>query len=122
MNFRLQIWALIALLVYFFIIFILLKRKRLSLRYTLLWIFSGMILFILVCFPKVLELGAEVFGVMTPINLLFIGMIGCILMILMSLTVIISKLNESKKTLIQTVAILEKRIRELEKYMLSDQK
>jgi len=66
-------------------------------------------------FPSIIMEFTELIGIFEPTNGLFAMAIFCIIMILMSLTAIVTKLNEKSKTLIQNVAILEKRIRELEK-------
>lgn len=50
-----------------------------------------------------------------PTNALFAFMFFCVIIILMSITAIVSKLNEKNKRLIQSVALLEKRVRELER-------
>ncbi len=47
-------------------------------------------------------------------NVLFVSLIGFILIILMALTSIVSGQAEKTKKLIQYIAVMEKRIRELE--------
>ena len=54
-------------------------------------------------------------GIELPINGLFTIGIGFIIMILMSLTAIVSGQKKEIRILIQKMALLEKRIRELEK-------
>ena len=111
---KLQVVLLAAVCVYFLIVFRLLKGKTLNIKYTLLWLASGMVMLILVMFPQLLESFALLVGIYAPINALFSVVLFCILIILMSLTAIVSKLSEKNKTLIQSVALLEKRLRDLE--------
>lgn len=106
---------LIAVVVYFVILFVLLRQKRLTLRYTLLWLFAGVVMLLLALFPQLLRTVTNLLGFQLQSNALFAILFFCVLIILMSLTSIISKQSESIKRLVQTTALLEKRIRELEK-------
>lgn len=111
---KLRILLLIAVCIYFVMIFHLLKRKTLNLKYTLLWLASGFIMLILVAFPQLLQSFAKLVGIYSPMNALFSVELFCIIIILMSLTAIVSKLNEKNKTLAQSIALLEKRLRDVE--------
>jgi len=114
MSRRLQIAMLVAIGIYFLVVFQLLKRKNLNLKYTLLWLFSGVIMLMLAVFPQILNWLAALAGVYTPTNALFAFMFFCVIIILMSLTAIVSKLNEKCKKLVQSLALMEKRVRDLE--------
>lgn len=105
---------IIAVICYFIVILKFLKNKALLLKYTLLWIFAGFAMGILVLFPNVLTWIIGLFGIQSNMNGLFIFAIGFIIMILMSITSIVSRQNRKIRTLIQEMGILEKRIRELE--------
>ena len=111
---KLQIAMLIAVGLYFLIVFQLLKRKTLNLKYTLLWLASGVVMLVLAVFPQILGWFAALVGIYDPTNALFAFMFFCVIILLMSITAIVSKLNEKSKQLIQSVALLEKRVRELE--------
>jgi len=111
---KLQIAMLIAIGLYFIIVFRLLNRKSLNLKYTLLWLLSGVIMLTLAIFPQILGWMAVLVGIYEPTNALFAFMFFCVIIILMSLTAIVSKLNEKSKRMIQTLALMEKRVRDLE--------
>ena len=111
---KLQITMLLAVGIYFLIVFHLLKRKTLNLKYTLLWLASGVIMLMLAIFPQILRWLATLVGIYDPTNALFAFMFFCVIIILMSITAIVSRLNEKSKKLIQSVALLEKRVRDLE--------
>lgn len=111
---RLRVLLLIAVCIYFIMVFCLLRRKTLNLKYTLLWLASGSVMLILALFPRLLQSFASLVGIYDPMNALFSLIIFCILIILMSLTAIVSKLNRKTKTLIQALALLEKRVRDSE--------
>lgn len=110
-----QAFMLMAVLVYFILLVILLRKKTLNLKYGLIWIFSGIIMLILAIFPEILNRFSEFVGIASPTNALFAVIIFCLIMILMSLTAIVSGLNNKVKKLSQSIALLENHIREIEK-------
>ena len=113
-NGTLRTTLIIAVLIYFAVILKFLKDKALSLKYTLLWIFSGLIMGIFVIFPELLSRIIRVFGIQSNMNGLYLFCIAFIMMILMSITSIVSRQNKKIRTLVQENAILERRVRELE--------
>ena len=108
---------MIAVICYFVIILLLLKRKALELKYTLLWLFAGVVMGVILIFPEVLLTVIHMLGIETYMNGLFALCIGFILCILMAVTSIVSRQLKKINRLIQENAILEKRIRELEQSM-----
>lgn len=111
---NLQVAAFIGLLIYFCVIIYLLRKNTISLRYTLTWIFAGVVMAILLICPKIAELIAKIVGMELASNAIFTLILFFILLILMSLTSIVSRLSDNNKQLIQSVAILEKRVRDIE--------
>ena len=110
----LRIVLIVALAFYFVMLLIFLKNKTLELRYTLLWMFAGVILALLVIWPELLSRFVRLVGIQSNMNGLFIMAIAFIVMIMMSLTSIVSRQTNKIRHLIQEIAILEKRVRELE--------
>jgi hypothetical protein len=110
----LRLFLSIGVFVYFLLIFSLLRRKTLSLRYTLLWIFGGIGMGILLIFPELLNWFIHLVGIQLASNGLFAIILFFILIILISITSIVSKQSDHIKRLVQDNALLEKRIRELE--------
>ena len=111
---RLKVSLLAAVLVFFIIVLSMLKRRRLTLKYTLLWLLTGVVMLIFVDFPELLQSLAGFIGAQTLMNTLYLLIIGFILVLLMMLTSIVSKQTERIAFLAQANAILEKRVRELE--------
>ncbi len=120
MTFRLIVFLWIAVIFYFLCIFFLLKRKKLSLKYSLMWLFSGTIIFLIILFPNIFNAIMYKIGIVNASNGLFAICIFLFLIILLMLTSIISNMNNKIKILIQIIGINEKRIRELEKNTKSD--
>lgn len=116
MLLQLRISLVVGIVIYYFILFYFLRKKALSLKYTLLWIFFGAIFLIIIIFPRILVSSALV-GIQSPVNGIFAFILFAVLAILMSLTAIVSRLSEKIKILIQHGAELELRIRELEQLL-----
>ena len=117
---RLVITLLVGLLVYFFIILMLLKYKEISLKYTLLWLLSGLLLVLLVIFPSILTWLSNVLGFQSNMNGLMVMGVAFIIVIIMSLTSIVSKQSNKIRNLVQYTALLEKRIRDIEQSILNN--
>lgn len=114
MFFLLRKSLFIGIVFYFSIIIYFLKRKALTLKYTILWIVSGIMMLILVIFPNLIKSISLILGIINPVNTVFLIVIFFLLVILMSITSIVSIQNEKSKRLIQQFALLEKRVREIE--------
>lgn len=108
---------IVAVICYFIIILYFLKQRALNLKYTLLWLLAGAVMGILVIVPELLTAIIHIFGIQDNMNGLFIFCIGFIIMILLSLTSIASRQNRKIRTLTQELAILDKRLRELEAFV-----
>ena len=111
----LRVSLIIAVACYFIVILYFLKQKALNLKYTLLWLVAGLVMGILVVVPELLVSIIRIFGIQDNMNGLFIFGIGFMIMILLSLTSIVSRQNQKIRTLTQEVAILDQRVRELER-------
>lgn len=111
----LRVTLIAAVICYFIVILYFLKQKALNLKYTLLWLVAGFVMGILVVVPELLVGIIHIFGIQDNMNGLFSFAIGFVVMILLSLTSIASRQNRKIRTLTQEIAILEKRVRDLEK-------
>lgn len=111
----LRVVLIIALIIYFAIVLIFLKNKTLELRYTLLWLAAGVVLAILVVWPQLLSQCVALIGIQSNMNGLFVMALAFVIMIMMSLTSIVSRQANKIKILVQELAIMDKKVRELEK-------
>ena len=121
MNEYLRISLLIGIAVYFICIFFLLKKNSLNLKYTLLWIFLGIVFLLVVIFPVILNVPLQQIGVVEWTNGLFALLLLILLIIDMSITAIVSKLNERMRKLVQQCALYEERIRQLEEKLTDEE-
>lgn len=112
---HLRVTLIIVVISYFIVILYFLKQKALNLKYTLLWLVAGAVMGILVAVPELLTRVIRLFGIQDNMNGLFLFCIGFIILILLSLTSIASRQNRKLRTLTQELAIIDKRVRDLEK-------
>lgn len=110
----LRISLIIIVICYFVFILYFLKKKAISLKYTLLWLVAGLVMGIMVIWPQSLTMVIKIIGIESNMNGLFVLSIGFLVAIAMSLTSIVSRQSEKIRSLVQTIAMLEKRIRDLE--------
>ena len=114
LPFRLKLCLIVAIVVFYIIVLLLLKYRRLSLKYTLLWLFTGMCLLVLVLFPGIIQAVAAIGGFQSSMNALYIILIAFLMMLSIMLTAIVSKQTERIRDLAQQNALLEERVRKLE--------
>lgn len=114
MNLKLQIFFICFALFFLFILLYYLVRKKLNLRYTLVWLITVTVLLVLSIFPVIVEKIGSLIGIISPVNTVFLFSILFMLIIILTLTGIVSHMNSRVYRLTQTQALLEKRVRELE--------
>ncbi|MFH0948008.1 MAG: DUF2304 domain-containing protein [Elusimicrobiota bacterium] len=95
-----------------FIIFELVRRRKLNEEYSWLWMITGIALLILSVFPKFLLWITHLIGAMAPISTLFFFGVIFLLLIVLHFSIIISKLSNNIKTLSQKISILELEIKQ----------
>lgn len=114
MTLELQIWMLLGAAAYLLLIFWMLKTHRLNVRYSLVWLVFGLALVLFAAVPYVVFVLRDIFDIQMPSNLVFALVIGFMLLIALSISAAITDFAERIKRLTQTIAILEKRVRQLE--------
>lgn len=114
MSLTLQLFLLALIIVLLGVIIHLLRSGALTLKYSLVWLAACVVLFIMVLIPSVPQALAHLIGIEVASNLVFLLEGIFVLIILISLTIIVSKQNARVVRLVQTVAVLERRIRDLE--------
>lgn len=105
---------LVGVLLYLLLIIYLMKKGRMSLKYSLMWFLAGLVLLICAIFPQIVRVFTNLLGIYSEVNGVFFIGVCFILLIILSLTSIASGLSERIRTLVQTQAMLEKRVRDLE--------
>lgn len=114
MTFKLQVVIALAILVVLGILVNMIRRRSLELKYALSWFLVLAALFVFACAPKLLIVVSDFLGIYAPVNMIFFLGFCFSLIIIFSLTVALSRLSNSVRTLDQMVALNEKRLQELE--------
>ena len=111
MSTKLQIIAIVVSSALLIVILELVRRRRLSERYALLWLGSAAVLLVLSAWSDLLNRVADLVGVATPTNMLFAVAFGFVLLLLLHFSVTISRLSEENKLLAQETARLDQELR-----------
>ncbi|MEE0800931.1 MAG: DUF2304 domain-containing protein [Gemmiger sp.] len=109
-----QFFMILGALVLLVIIFVLLKKGKMTVKYSLLWLALAVVLVIFAVFPYVVYVMRDLLDVEMPVNLVFMLMFCFVLLVLLSLSIAVSQLAEKCRRLTQANALLEKRVRDLE--------
>ena len=94
------------------LVFELVRRKRLSERYAILWLLAAITLFVLAVWKGLLTSLSSDVGISYPPTLLFTVAIGLIAMILLNFSLAVSRLSDQNKVLAQRLGLLQQRIEE----------
>ncbi len=115
MNIANRILAIGLSLVLVFLIFELIRRKKLKEKYAILWLFSGFIILMLAVFNNVLNWLTNLLGITLPVNTVFFFGIFFIILINLHFSLAISDLSEQNKKIAQKLALLERKIENFDK-------
>lgn len=107
MGIVLQIFLVVLSLAFCTYIVLMVKRGKLLLRYSLLWLLLGIVILVCSIFPQPVIALSELLGFDVPANFVFIVGLFFLLAICMSLTRIVSKQSRAIRNLVQQIAIYE---------------
>jgi hypothetical protein len=111
---RVSIIAAIATIIFLGVIFELIRSRRLQERYAMLWLLSGIIIFVLAVWRGALSKLADLVGIAYPPSALFVLLSFFILLLLLHYSTVISRLSDQNRILAQRLALFEHRLREAE--------
>ena len=109
---RVSIFAAIAAAILLVTVFELMRSRRLQERYALLWLLTGLVVFVLAVWRGLLGWAADVVGIDYPPSALFVLASFFITVVLLHYSTVISKLSEQNTVLAQRLALLEGRLHE----------
>ena len=110
MTLKLQIVIAIAILAILAVLVNMIRKRSLELKYALVWMMVLAALLIFDCAPVLLNIVSNFLGIYAPVNMIFFLGFCFSLLIIFSLTVALSRLSNSVRTLDQMVALNEKRL------------
>jgi hypothetical protein len=119
---RVQIIFLVGLIGLLIIVLELVRRKKLKEEYSLLWLFTVIVLLLLSIWRDSLKLIANALGIFYPPNALFVIASMFILAILLHFSMVISSFKQKQQELAQKFAILNLRLEQLEKLVETTEK
>lgn len=111
MTMNLQIVSISFIILIFSCIFYILRKGRISVKYSLVWLLSCFILFLFLMFPTLFNSITKVLGFNVGSNMIFAGLIAMLMFINLSLTIIISGQNDKIRLLIQEVSLIKGKIK-----------
>jgi hypothetical protein len=111
---RIQIVAVAVTGGLFFLVFELVRRRRLMERYALLWLFSTAVLLGLAIWRGLLERVASTVGIYYAPSALFAVAFAFVLALLLHFSLVISRLADQNKVLAQKLGMLQERVAGLE--------
>jgi len=103
--------AFLAMTIYF------IRKKGLDLYRSLLWLFMAVLFLVLSLFPGIVTFFSRLIGIATASNAIFLIIIFFLLVVSLSMSAALSRHHMRIKRLVQSLALLERRV-----YMLEEEK
>lgn len=95
------------------------RRRKIREQYALIWLALGFLILVFSIFKNSLDFIAHLAGIYYAPSLLIILIIFLGMVLGIHFTLVISKLAENNKTLIQEIGLLKNRVENLEKRLLN---
>jgi hypothetical protein len=84
------------------------RFSKMQIEYALFWIVLSIIMIVMAVFPPVVYFVCGLFGILSPVNLVYLFIIGVLLLKVFMTTIEISNLEHKVKEMAQAVGINEK--------------
>ncbi len=110
MSDRLTLVALVGSLVVLVVVLELVRRRRLQERYSMLWIATALVLFVLAIWSSALQEISDIVGIAYPPTTLFIAAATFFLLMLLHYSTVLSRLTDQNMRLAQQLALMEERL------------
>ena len=91
-----------------------LRRRRLRERHAIWWLLASVLAVVVGVFPGVLDWVATALGVGLPVNLVFFVSIAIVVLVCIQHSAELTRLEAKTRTLAESVALLDLRVRALE--------
>jgi hypothetical protein len=112
MSLQQQIMSILTAVCIFAFIINLVRNKKIQEKFSIIWLVSGLIIVILAIWEKPFALISLITGIKTPTSIAFFFGILFLLMIILQLTIELSRTRDEIKILTQKIAILESKIKD----------
>ena len=111
---QVELVALLGAFAWLGLIIEMVRRRRFSEGYSLLWLFSGFVLLVLALWREALNVLAQLMGIFYPPTALFVIAVGFVLLLIVQQSAVICRLERRNNDLAQRIAILTLQMEKLE--------
>ena len=115
MNIGLRMGLTIASVAVLIVVSLLIAKKRLNIKYSIVWLIWSLLLVFMSIFPETLYGITDLLGIELPVNGVFLIMIALLYGLTLFVYIMISKHNEEIIKLTYQVSLLKKELDELKK-------
>ena len=113
LNAKIQITAAVIVILGFWVINHMVRKRSLELRYSLIWTIIGVMTLIIDLFPGLLGVLCRVTGINLPSNMLLVFGLLFAVVIIFYLTVNLSRMSNKERKMCQEIALLRKDMEDL---------
>jgi hypothetical protein len=110
MSNSLRFFSISFLILLIIMILYLLRKDKITIKYSIVWLTPCFILLIFTIIPGCLTWTTNIFGFQTASNMIFAMLVALLMIITIVLTVIVSNQKNQIRNLIQEVSILKNKI------------
>ncbi len=89
---------------------VLIKKGRIPVKYSLIWIFAAVVMILFGCFPYLASKISTLLGFQLPSNMILTVFLGLVILISISQTIILSQQTKRINFLVQEVSLLKAKI------------
>ena len=115
MNIGLRMGLTIASVAVLIVVALLISKKRLNIKYSIVWLIWSLLLVFMSIFPETFYGVSDLLGIELPVNAVFLIMIALLYGLTLFVYIMISKHNEEIIKLTYEISVLKKEIDELKK-------
>lgn len=114
-SLRLTVFGVVIAVVLLVLVLELVRSRRLQERYAILWLLTGLVLLVLSIWSSAIQALSDLVGIAYPPALLFAVSLVFVVIVLLHYSTVISRLAKQNVALAQSLALLEERLRKVEK-------
>lgn len=107
MTTNLKLFAIAFIIILILLITYFVRNNKISVKYSIIWYLSCLLLILFTIFPNLLGWFTNLFGIEVASNFIFALLIGLLLVVTISLTIIVSEQKEQIRDLIQEISIIK---------------
>ena len=115
MKISLRMGLTVASILVFVAIALLVSKKKLNIKYSIVWLVWALLLIFMAIFPETFYGISKLLGIELPVNAVFLIMIGLLYGLTLFVYIMISKHNEEIIKLTYEISVLKKELDELKK-------